>query len=164
MGVNVYGAAIGTKVAWQGNASDSCQNVLKRTEIALRGAEPPLRKLAEQYKEVAESTHKIAVEVTGLLVEATDLAVMALAEVAAAAATSPTIVGGIAFGAATAITVAECIKVLHQVGALVKTATEIVMLADKGMRGFNVIDPDVPLPGLSAAGSIVPSSGNRKPI
>lgn len=164
MSTNVYGAAIGTRIAWQGNASDSCQNVLKKTEIALREADAPLGKLAEQYKDVAERTHKIASEVAGLLVEATDLAVIALAEVAAAAATSPTIVGGIAFGAATAITVAECIKVLHQIAMLVKTATEIALLADKGMHGFNLIDPDVPMPELSTPGPTVPSSGVRKPI
>jgi uncharacterized protein YukE len=164
MGTNVYGAAIGTKAAWQGNASDSCQNVLKRTEIALREADAPIGKLAEQYKEVAENTHKIAESVAGLLVEATDLAVVALAEAAAAAVTSPTVVGGVVFGAATAITLVECIKVLHQIAMLVKTAAELAILADRGMRGFNLIDPDVSLPELTPAGSIVPSSGARKPI
>jgi len=164
MGWNVHGGALSTHGSWNGNAADGCRNVLSRAEAALSGAESPLRELAQQYKDVAEKTHDIAGKVAGLLVEALDWAVIAMAEYTAAGLTAETVVGGVVFYGLAIMSITRCAEVLRDIATLVKAAAEIVLLADKSVHGFNIITPDVNLPGVPAAAPVLPDVSARKPI
>jgi hypothetical protein len=119
---NVRSGAADSQFAWTGNAADACRRDLNTIATALQQAGPKLSELAAEYKSVAESTFKLADAVTGLLVVAIDLAVMALLELEAAAATSETVVGAVAFGGAAAATVWEIFEIASKILDCIKLA------------------------------------------
>jgi hypothetical protein len=161
MSGNVRSGASDLNFAWTGNAANASRRDLHVIDTALQQAEPKLRELSGEYKSVAESTFKLAEAVSGLLVVAIDLAVMALLELEAAAATSPTVVGPVAFGAAAAATVWRIIDIASKIFDCIKTAEYGAKAFSAGLAGFSVIDPKGPMPAL-AMDSVSSSPAGRK--
>jgi hypothetical protein len=161
MGWNVRSGAVDSQFAWTGNAADASRHDLHTIDMALQQAEPKLDDLSKEYKSVAESTFKLADAVAGLLVVAMDLAVMALIELEAAVATSMTVVGAVAFGAATAATVWKIIEVAQKILDCIKLAESGAKAFSAGLEGFSVVDPKGPLPAL-ALDSAATGRGGRK--
>ena len=156
---NVRSGAADSQFAWTGNAADACRRDLNTIATALQQAGPKLSELAAEYKSVAESTFKLADAVTGLLVVAIDLAVMALLELEAAAATSETVVGAVAFGGAAAATVWEIFEIASKILDCIKLAENGAKAFSSGLAGFSIIDPKGPLPALALDSTTSPSSG-----
>lgn len=148
MSANVRSGALDSQFAWTGNAADGCRRDLHKIATALTQAEPKLNELSAEYKNVAESTHELAESVAGLLVVAIDLAILALADLEAAIATSETIVGGVVFGAATAVSIMRLVETSGQILDSIKIAKYGARAFSSGLAGFSVIDPKGPLPEL----------------
>jgi hypothetical protein len=161
MSGNVRSGASDLNFAWTGNAADASRRDLHVIDTALQQAEPKLLELSSEYKSVAESTFKLADAVSGLLVVAIDLAVMALLELEAAAATSPTLVGTVAFGAAAAATVWKIFDIASKILDCIKTAEYGTKAFSAGLAGFSVIDPKGPMPALATDG-VSSSPAGRK--
>jgi hypothetical protein len=148
MNANVRNGSVDSQFAWTGNAAGACRRDLSKIGTALEQAEPKLNELSTEYKSVAESTFKLADSVAGLLVVAVDLALLALLELEAAAASAPTVVGGIAFGGAAAITIWKLIETAGKILDCIKVAEYGAKAFTSGLNGFSVIDPKGPLPSL----------------
>jgi hypothetical protein len=161
MGWNVRSGAVDSQFAWTGNAADASRRDLHTIDMAVQQAEPKLNELSTEYKSVAESTFKLADAVAGMLVVAIDLAVMALIELEAAVATSMTVAGAVAFGAAAAATVWKIIEIAGKILDCIKLAEAGAKAFSAGMEGFCVIDPKGPLPAL-ALESAATGRGGRK--
>lgn len=152
MSANVRSGSIDAQFVWTGNAADASRRDLANIGDALNRANTKLDELSAEYISVAENTYKLAEAVAGMVVVAADLAVMALLELTLATR------GGVALGAAMNLTMAvgkiwQVIEVGMKVFDCIKIAESGAKAFTAGIDGFNVIDPNGPLPSLASAGT-----------
>lgn len=151
-----YSAAVNSATAqvipygWLGNAAESSQEYFHNLAKALSEQVTALKEAGRQFQQMAVGVYEAAAGFKGFLEIALDCAILAGVEVAATAATSWTVVGGIAGGVATAATIAKgvtawqtALKYHTAAWNAVQTFTGIVTGYLEGLRGMDTI----PLPG-----------------
>ncbi|WP_433871078.1 hypothetical protein [Saccharopolyspora sp. CA-218241] len=113
--------ALGTKSAmeaaaqdWQGNAADGASDYFAKLSEAIKAQEETLRDLSQQFKDMAIGMYETANSLKGLLEMLLDLLIAMGLELAAAAASSWTVVGPILSGAAFAATLTKAMGVWGQ--------------------------------------------------
>src|SRR5690606_12791757 len=87
--------------AWQGNAAESANEYFSKLSKALTDQVAELRSIGNEFETMAIGVYEAAAGFKGFFEMALDWAIIAAVEAAAAAATSWTVVGGIAGGIAT---------------------------------------------------------------
>lgn len=159
---NARNAAWSVGTVWQGHAAEGAVGHLLRIAVALQAAHGPLVELAKTYETAAAGAFELFGTLGDVLNQLIDAVVIFIAEASAAAATSETIVGGLAFGAAAAWEAYRCYE-------LIKTAIEVVTLAEaaseacaSSLNGFGVVDGDVALPALEVGRPLLP--GNQAAV
>ncbi|MEO3770562.1 hypothetical protein [Micromonospora sp. B9E7] len=100
MADNVRWGALGTEQHWQGKAATAFQAHLVDSARKLDTAGGPLLALGVEYRKTAEAMFEIGKVLGSLLSDLADAAMIFTVTASTAVATSETVIGGIAFGAA----------------------------------------------------------------
>ncbi len=147
---------------WSGHAADGVIAYLTELARALDEAKEPIKTLGKSYKEAADGAFDLFNALGDALNDLIDAVIIFIIEASAAAATSGTVVGGIAFGAAAAYDAYECY-------VLVREAIHVRTLAEAGaeafssaLHGFGMVDGDVALPELKETRPPLP--GNQSMV
>ena len=100
--------------AWQGNAAESAHEYFSSLSKALTDQVAELQSIGREFETMAVGVYEAAAGFKGFFEMALDWAIIAAVEAAAAAATSWTIVGGIAGGVATAASIYKGVTAWQQ--------------------------------------------------
>lgn len=148
MSGNVTNGVLSVHAAWEGSAAESARNHLNKIADALQEAAEPMRKLGEAYEVAAEGAHALFGTLADILNDLIDAVVIFISEATAAAATSETVIGGIAFGAAAGYEAYEVYELIRGLIEAFSTANAVLEALQSGMNGFGVVDGDIALPEL----------------
>ncbi len=162
MASNLRVASDSVTWVWSGHAADGVIAYLTDLARTLDEAKEPIEELGKSYKEAADSAFELFNALGDVLNDLIQAVIIFIAEASTAAATSATVVGGIAFGAAAAYEAYECYE-------LIKVAIEARTLADAGvdafssaLHGFGAVDGDLALPELKETRPPLP--GNQSMV
>jgi hypothetical protein len=162
MGGNVQSAASSITNVWIGNAADGVFAYLTEIAESLEKARGPVKRLAKSYEDAAEGAHKLFETLSDVLNDLIDSVIIFIAEASAAGATSETVVGGIAFGAAAGYEAYKMYKEIKHLVELMATLKALVEAYESAERGFGLVDGDVALPVLADARPGLP--GNQASV
>jgi hypothetical protein len=148
MCVNLRGCANSVPGVWTGGAADGLREHLLAVADSLEEAREPIKRLAEAYETAADGAHELFASLGDILNDLIDAVIIFIAEASAAVATSETVVGGIAFGAAAAFEAYECYKLIRELIECYTLADAIMEALQSSLNGFGVVDGNVRLPEL----------------
>ena len=157
MGDNVYHSALKLPAVWQGNAADACQSHLISIQACLFAAATPFRAIAVEYKSAAMGAHDFRKTLSSLLSDLLDAALIFAIEVAAAGATSETIVGAIIFGGAAFYEGKIIVDLVRELIDVYGRFNAMVDATSSSVNDFGLVDADYALPRLPLATISPPS-------
>jgi hypothetical protein len=163
MAANAHAAADSISCVWEGNVADGARQHLMELAKALEEAKEPLVKLAEAYEHAAHGARELFNVMCDVLNDLIDGVVEFIAEASAAAATSETVVGGLAFGGMAAYDAYQVYKdIKHMIEVLTKVQA-VIELFQSQQHGFGLVNGEGSLPELPTAVSRLPGQHNNVP-
>lgn len=138
--------------AWEGNAADACIRYLELVCEDLRSTPETFRALAKQYEEAAQACSDFRGVVATIISDLIEAVIIFVTAIAAGAATSPTVVGGIAGGA---VAVYEGWRIIEFITTFedLRQRTDAVMKASSGeVAALMLSASEFQLPWFETAG------------
>jgi hypothetical protein len=163
MAANAHAAADSISSVWEGNAADGARQHLMELAKALEEAKEPLVKLGEAYEHAAHGAHELFNVMCDVLNDLIDGVVEFIAEASAAAATSETVVGGLAFGGMAAYDAYQVYKDIKHIIEILTKVQAVIELFQSQQHGFGLVHGEGGLPELPAAPSALPGQQNNVP-
>lgn len=150
MAANLRYAALGIDSVWTGNAASRFQFHLTKSAAKLVAAGDPLLDLTEQYKTCSTAMFEIGKVVGSLISDIVDAALILIAEISLATATSETVVGGVIFGAAALYEGYKLWQLIREAMDLVGRADSLTSAFNATVGDFGLVGSTDTLPNISA--------------
>jgi hypothetical protein len=163
MATNAHAAADSIATVWDGNAADGAHSHLIEIAKALEEAKEPLVKLGEAYEHAAHGAHELFNVMCDVLNDLIDGVVEFIAEASAAAATSETVVGGLAFGGMAAYDAYQVYKYIKHAIEIMTKIDAVRELLQSEQANFGLVHGDSALPQLPTAMPVLPVQQNNVP-
>ena len=134
LGVNIQQGMLQLDGRWDGNASDAAYQYFSRLAAATSGQQTALRQSQAAYHKAATGAWQLSNQLGNIFQALADKAILAGITTVAGTALIETGIGAIAGYAATALIVADMLKLINKASTIINTAGTIILgLAGTGM-------------------------------
>ncbi len=148
MSRNVRNGVLSVPGVWEGNAADSATHHLDEIAEALEAAAQPFKDIGLSFDKASEAAHELFGALADLVSSLVDAVIIFISEATAAVATSETVVGGLAFGAAAGYEAYEVYELIRGLIECFSTANAIYETLMSGYHVFQQVDGSIKLPEL----------------
>lgn len=162
MANNVRIAAEGIHEVWTGRAAEGLTAHLIELARTLDEAREPLEKLGRSYEDAARSAFALFGALGDVLNDLIDAVLIFIAEASAAAATSETVIGGIAFGISAAYEADKVYRFVKGAVGLYTSCMAVIETIESAQHGFGAVSGEGSLPTLKETRPPLP--GNQSMV
>lgn len=157
LGINIQQGMLQLDAHWEGNANDAAFQYFSNLAAATSGQQIAIRNSQDAYHKAAQGAWQLSNQLGNILQALADKAILAGVTAAAGTALAETGVGAILGYAATALIVADMLKLINRASTIINTAGTVILgLAGTGMdlgyKGGNLTSIQLPGTAYTAPG------------